>query len=495
MSRYILAVDQSTSATKAILFDEACRLINRVNIEHKQYYPQAGWVEHDAEEIYANMIEAIGRLLRETEVDADAEFSLAITNQRETVVVWEAATGKPIGKAVVWQCQRGAEICRALKEAGHEKTFLAKSGLLIDPYFSASGVKWLLDHTPGAREAAEAGALRMGTIDAWLIWKLTEGRVHATDYTNASRTLLFNIHTLDWDDELLELFTIPRSMLPEAKPCDAIVGRTTIEGLFPKGIEIAGVLGDSHGALAGQMCFEAGMGKATYGTGSSVMVNIGEEAVAAPEGLVTSVGFAAQGKVFYAFEGNIHCTGATLRWLTDQLQLIASPAETESLATSIESTNGVYLVPAFAGLGAPWWNSEAKAVICGMTLGTTKAHVVRAALEAIPYQIKDLIDLMTGQAGVKLKELRVDGGPTRNKFLMQFQADMLGATINRADLEEASALGAVVMNGLARGVWSSLEEVARLRTSDNRILPTMDEAKRAELYSGWIEAIKLVNRK
>ena len=495
MSRYILAVDQSTSATKAILFDEACRLINRVNIEHKQYYPQAGWVEHDAEEIYANMIEAIGRLLRETEVESDAEFSLAITNQRETVVVWEAATGKPIGKAVVWQCQRGAEICRALKEAGHEKTFLAKSGLLIDPYFSASGVKWLLDHTPGAREAAEAGALRMGTIDAWLIWKLTEGRVHATDYTNASRTLLFNIHTLDWDDELLELFTIPRSMLPEAKPCDAIFGRTTIEGLFPEGIEIAGVLGDSHGALAGQMCFEAGMGKATYGTGSSVMVNIGEEAVAAPEGLVTSVGFAAQGKVFYAFEGNIHCTGATLRWLTDQLQLIASPAETESLATSIESTNGVYLVPAFAGLGAPWWNSEAKAVICGMTLGTTKAHVVRAALEAIPYQIKDLIDLMTGQAGVKLKELRVDGGPTRNKFLMQFQADMLGATINRADLEEASALGAVVMNGLARGVWSSLEEVARLRTSDNRILPTMDEAKRAELYSGWIEAVKLVNRK
>lgn len=495
MSRYILAVDQSTSATKAILFDEACRLINRVNIEHKQYYPQAGWVEHDAEEIYANMIEAIGRLLRETEVEAAAEFSLAITNQRETVVVWEAATGKPIGKAVVWQCQRGAEICRALKEAGHEKTFLAKSGLLIDPYFSASGVKWLLDHTPGAREAAEAGALRMGTIDAWLIWKLTEGRVHATDYTNASRTLLFNIHTLDWDDELLELFTIPRSMLPEAKPCDAIFGRTTIEGLFPEGIEIAGVLGDSHGALAGQMCFEAGMGKATYGTGSSVMVNIGEEAVAAPEGLVTSVGFAAQGKVFYAFEGNIHCTGATLRWLTDQLQLIASPAETESLATSIESTNGVYLVPAFAGLGAPWWNSEAKAVICGMTLGTTKAHVVRAALEAIPYQIKDLIDLMTGQAGVKLKELRVDGGPTRNKFLMQFQADMLGATINRADLEEASALGTVVMNGLARGVWSSLEEVARLRTSDNRILPTMEEAKRAELYGGWIEAVKLVNRK
>ena len=495
MKSYIIAIDQSTSATKAILFDEQCRLCGRVNIDHKQYYPKAGWVEHDAEEIYANAVEAVNRLMATVETEADARFSLAITNQRETVVVWNAQTGKPVSKAVVWQCQRGADICRELKEAGHEKTFLKKSGLLIDPYFSASGVKWILDNVEGAREAAERGELRMGTMDTWLVWKLTGGACHVTDYTNASRTLLFNIHTLDWDDELLGLFTVPRSMMPQAKPCDSIFGRTTIEGLFPEGIEIAGMLGDSHGALAGQMCFEAGMGKATYGTGSSVMVNIGEDAVAAPEGLVTSVGFAAKGKVFYAFEGNIHCTGATLRWLTDQLQLIASPAETEALATSVESTNGVYLVPAFAGLGAPWWNSEAKAIIAGMTLSTTKAHVVRAALEAIPYQIKDLVDLMTGQAGVALKELRVDGGPTKNGFLMQFQADMLGATINRADIEEASALGAVVMNGLARGVWATLDEVAQLRTSDNRILPTMAEEKRAALYGGWLEAVKLVNRK
>ena len=495
MKRYIIAIDQSTSATKAILFDEKCHVVNRINIDHKQYYPAPGWVEHDAEEIYANAVAAVRRLMAETAVEEGAEFSLAITNQRETVVVWDAETSKPIAHAVVWQCQRGAEICRALKEAGHEPTFLKKSGLLIDPYFSASGVKWLLDNTEGARAAAEAGRLRMGTMDAWLIWKLTGGAVHATDYTNASRTLLFNIHTLDWDDELLSLFEVPRSMLPEAKPCDAVFGCTTIEGLFPEGIEIAGVLGDSHGALAGQMCFEAGMGKATYGTGSSVMVNIGEEAVAAPEGLVTSVGFAAQGKVFYAFEGNIHCTGATLRWLTDQLQLIGSPAETEALATSVENNGGVYLVPAFAGLGAPWWNSEAKAMICGMTLGTTKAHVVRAALEAIPYQIRDLVGLMTEQAGVTLKELRVDGGPTKNRFLMQFQADMLQATINRSDIEEASAMGAVVMNGLARGVWASLDEVAALRTSDNRIEPTMDAATRKALYDGWIEAVKLVNRK
>ena len=495
MKNYIIAIDQSTSATKAILFDEGCRLMGRVNVEHKQYYPKAGWVEHDAEEIYRNTIEAIRALLAKGLTEADATFSLAITNQRETVVVWDAETGKPVSHAVVWQCQRGAEICRQLKEAGHEATFLKKSGLLIDPYFSASGVKWILDNVEGVRARAEQGALRLGTIDSWLIWKLTGGAVHATDYTNASRTLLFNIHTLDWDEELCALFTIPRSMLPEPRPCDARFGRTTLEGLFPEGIEIAGVLGDSHGALAGQMCFEAGMGKATYGTGSSVMVNIGEEAVAAPEGLVTSVGFAAKGKVFYAFEGNIHCTGATLRWLADQLQLIGSPAETEALATSVESTGGVYLVPAFAGLGAPWWNSQAKAILSGMTLSTTKAHVVRAALEAIPYQIRDLVDLMTGQAGVKLKELRVDGGPTKNHFLMQFQADMLNATINRADIEEASALGAVVMNGLARGVWATLDEVAALRTSDNRIEPQMATEEREKLHGGWLEAVKLINRK
>lgn len=493
MKEYIIAVDQSTSATKAILFDTQCRLHRRVNIDHKQYYPQAGWVEHDAEEIYRNTVEAIRRLIAGGGAEPDARFSLAITNQRETVVVWSVRTGRPICRAVVWQCQRGAEICRRLREAGHEPAVQRKSGLLIDPYFSASGVKWILDEVEGARAQAEAGELRMGTMDAWLIWKLTGGAVHATDYTNASRTMLFNIHTLDWDEELLELFTVPRSMMPEARPCDAHFGRTTVEGLFPEGIEIAGVLGDSHGALAGQMCFEAGMGKATYGTGSSVMVNIGHRPVAAPEGLVTSVGFAALGRVHYAFEGNIHCTGATLRWLTDQLQLIGSPAETEALATSIADNGGVYLVPAFAGLGAPWWNPSAKAILCGMTLGTTKAHVVRAALEAIPYQIRDLIDLMTDRAGVALKELRVDGGPTKNRFLMQFQADMLGATINRSNVEEASAMGAVVMNGLARGLWRSLEEVAALRTSDHLVEAAMAAEERDRLYAGWIAAVGLVN--
>lgn len=494
MQKYIISIDQSTSATKAVLFNEQCFLVNRVNVEHKQYYPKAGWVEHDAEEIYRNTVEAIRRIVALSKDEDEVSYSLSITNQRETVVVWNRMTGKPVCHAVVWQCQRGADICKELKDKGYSDLIQEKSGLLIDPYFSASGVKWILDNVEDAREQADKGELLMGTIDSWLIWKLTGGKVHATDYTNASRTLLFNIHTLDWDEELLKLFTVPRSMMPRPLPCDSIFGETTVEGIFPEGIHIAGVLGDSHGALAGQMCFEPGMGKATYGTGSSVMVNIGEEVVKAPQGLVTSVGFAACGKVFYAFEGNIHCTGATIKWLVEKLRLIESPAAIEQLALSVPDNGGVYLVPAFAGLGAPWWNPRAKAILCGMTLGTETGHVCRATLEAIAYQIKDLIDLMTGHANVLLKELRVDGGPTKNKLLMQFQADMLDACINRSDVEEASAMGAMLMNGLARGVWKDLGEVARLRTTDNRITPVMGEAERAQLYKGWVEAVNLLNK-
>lgn len=486
---YIISIDQSTSATKAVVFDEHCRLVCRKNVAHHQYYPKPGWVEHDAEEIYRNTVDAIRQAVNSMN-DDDASYSLAITNQRETAVVWNKTTGRPVYNAVVWQCQRGEEICENLKKLGYTDFIRERSGLLIDPYFAASGVKWILDNVDGARQAAEQGELLMGTIDTWLVWKLTGGKQHVTDYTNASRTLLFNIHTLDWDDELLRLFTIPRSMMAQPMPCDSVFGDTTVEGLFPEPIQIAGMLGDSHGALAGQMCFEAGMGKATYGTGSSVMVNIGTSPVSAPEGLVTSVGFAAQGKVFYAFEGNIHCTGATIKWMTDNLKLIDSPADIEGFATGVEDNGGVYLVPAFAGLGAPWWHPHAKAIICGMTLATEKGHVCRAALEAIAYQIKDLVDLMTGKAGIALKELRVDGGPTKNHFLMQFQADMLNACINRSDVEEASAMGAMVMNGLARGVWSSLDEVAALRTSDNRIMPKMDDAERERLYEGWRNAIK-----
>ncbi|MDR1525548.1 MAG: glycerol kinase GlpK [Tannerella sp.] len=490
MKNKIIAIDQSTSATKAMLFSEKCELIRRVNISHRQYYPKAGWVEHDAEEIYRNVLTSVADLMKEEQTDEKCAYSLAITNQRETVVVWNKNTGKPVYNAVVWQCLRGASICQDLKDRGYSRMVREKSGLLIDPYFSASGVKWILDNVEGAREAAEQDELLMGTIDSWLIWKLTNGKSHVTDYTNASRTLLFNIHTLDWDDELLNLFTIPRSMMARALPCDSVFGETTVNGLFGEPVVIAGVLGDSHGALTGQMCFEEGMGKATYGTGSSVMVNIGEKAVAAPEGLVTSIGFSALGKVYYAFEGNIHCTGATVNWLEKKLNMISTPEEIEEIAVSVEDNGGVYFVPAFTGLGAPWWRSEVKAAILGMTLGTGKAHILRAALESIAYQVKDLVNAMTQQAGVNLKELRVDGGPVKNKFLMQFQADMLQAPVNCSDMEEASALGAVVMNGFARNVRGDFKDVAGLRSNNNRIMPITDGKEMELLYRGWIEAVK-----
>ena len=490
MKEYVVAIDQSTSATKAILFDRDGKPVHRVNIPHRQYYPAPGWVEHDADEIYRNTLQAVRQLLDEVPGAGEGATSLAITNQRETAVVWDGETGKPACPAVVWQCQRGADICTELVREGHGPFCKERTGLVIDPYFSASGVKWILDNVEGARERAEAGRLLMGTIDSWLLWKLTGGKVHATDYTNASRTLLFNIRTLQWDDDLLRLFTVPRSMLPEARPCDTVFGETDAEGTFPRPVPIAGMLGDSHGALAGQMCFEQGMGKATYGTGSSVMMNIGETCMEAPEGLVTSVGFAACGKVFYAFEGNIHCTGATIKWLAEELRLIDGPKETEALATSVPDNGGVYLVPAFAGLGAPWWSPHAQGMICGLTLGTGKAHVVRAALEAIAYQVKDLVDLMTGQAGIPLRELRVDGGPTKNAFLMQFQADMLAAKINRMEIEEASAFGAFLMNGLARGVWKSLEEAAAIRKKDHYVFPKMAPALRMSLHKGWTAAVR-----
>ena len=360
MAQRIIAIDQSTSSTKALLFDEECKMLARTNVDHHQYYPQTGWVEHDAEEIYNNMVEAIRKLMAEVDLHYSLvpyTFSLAITNQRETAVVWNKTTGKPIANAVVWQDTRGAELCRQLRADSKAELVMEKSGLLIDPNFSASGIKWLLDHVEGAREQAEKGELLMGTIDTWLVWKLTGGKVHATDITNASRTMLFNIHTLQWDNDLLQLFDIPNSMMPKVLPCDTIYGDTTVEGVLPNPIQIAGVLGDSHGALVGQMCFEEGSGKVTYGTGSSVMVNIGEKPQPAPEGLVTSVGFTAFGKTYYGYEGNIYSTGATLKWIADQLQLVDHPAEMEALATSVEDNGGVYIVPAFSGLGAPWWQS------------------------------------------------------------------------------------------------------------------------------------------
>ena len=499
---YIIAIDQSTSSTKALLFDEQCRLIERTSVDHRQYYPQQGWVEHDAEEIYNNMVEAIRALIpalsegageSSSSSERAGSISLCITNQRETAVVWNRNSGKPIAHAVVWQDTRGAELCMELRMKGYLRRVMEKSGLLIDPNFSATGVKWLLDNVDGARRQAEAGELLFGTIETWLIWKLTGGRVHATDVTNASRTMLFNIHTLDWDDDLLRLFNIPRCMLPEVRPCDALYGDTTCEGLFAEPVQIAGVLGDSHGALVGQMCFERGSGKVTYGTGSSVMVNIGEQPRQAPEGLVTSVGFAALGKTYYAYEGNIYSTGATLKWIADQLGLVSHPSEMEAEATRVADNGGVYIVPAFSGLGAPWWKTDVKGAVFGLTFATTKAHFLRAAIESIAYQVKDLTDVMARATGGRLSEICADGGPTKNQFLMQFQANLLETPVVCTEVDDASAFGAVIMNGFARGLWKSFSDVRPLRKVTQVIMPA-DDPRRHTCYQQWRNAVNQLIR-
>ena len=483
----VISIDQSTQSTKAFLFDEDGRILGRASLSHRQIYPQPGFVEHDPEEIYKNIVIVIKELVS-NDADENEDYSIAVTNQRETVVVWEKNTGKPVCNAVVWQCMRGEQICNSLKESGHMETFRKKSGLLIDPYFSGSGVKWILDNIEGARKAAERGDLLMGTMETWIIWKMTEGRSHVTDYTNASRTMLFNVHTLDWDKELMDLLTIPASMLAKPLPSDSIFGETTLGGLFRNPVKIAGAIGDSHGALTGQMCFTEGLGKATYGTGSSVMVNIGENYSDAPSGLVTSVGYSALGKVFYAFEGNIHCTGMTITWLEKELQLIGGASEIEQIATSVEDNGGVYFVPAFAGLGARWGQQKAKAMICGLSLGTGKAHVCRAALESIGYQVTDLIKAMTDSAGITLKEMRVDGGPTKNGFLMQFQSDLLEVPVVRSEVEDASAFGAFIINGFATGRLSSFEEASRLAHFEGAIMPSPAEAV-SKAYEGWRNAV------
>ncbi|MBO4851251.1 MAG: glycerol kinase GlpK [Prevotella sp.] len=486
----IIAIDQSTSSTKAMLFDEQCRMLQRCHVDHKQYYPKAGWVEHDPEEIYHNMVKTIGQLVP---TPGEDEYSMAITNQLETVVVWEKATGQPIYNALVWQDNRGAELCAQLRRQGCQQMVSDKSGLLIDPNFSATCVRWVLDNVEGAQQAAEEGKLATGTIDTWLVWKLTGGKSFLTDTTNASRTMLFNIHTMQWDEELLQLFRIPRTMMADVLPCDAVYGETTVEGLFDKPIPIAGVLGDSHGALVGQMCFEKGSGKVTYGTGSSVMVNIGEQALPAPEGLVTSVGFSAFGKHFYGYEGNIYSTGATLKWMADQLQLVSHPSEMEAIAGTVTTTEGVYVVPAFAGLGAPWWKPEAKAAIVGMTFATTKAHVIRAALESIAYQVRDLVGVMEKATGGTLREICADGGPTKNQLLMQFQANQLDTPVVCTEVEDASAMGAVVMNGFARGVWTDFSQVVGMR-SITQVFKPEHSAAVDECYAGWRKAVEMITR-
>ncbi len=404
-------------------------------------------------------------------------------------MIWDRTTGEPIHNAIVWQCQRGAPFCDQLKSEGLESRIREKTGLVIDPYFSASKLRWIMNNVEGAKGKAGRGELMLGTMDAWLLWKLTGGRVHATDPTNACRTMLFNIHDLKWDEELIRMFDLEMSMFPEVKYSDEVFGDTDPDVILGREIPIAGLIGDSHGALFGQQCFAAGVGKVTYGTGSSVMMNIGKKPLDPPEGLVTSIGFGRNREIDYVFEGNIHCTGDTINWLQNELQLIKDASETEALARSVNDNHGVYLVPAFVGLGAPYWDNQAKACIVGMSRDSSRAHIVRAALESIAYQVKDLVDLMVSAPSVKLSALRVDGGPTKNEFLMQFQSDILPGTIVRQSIEEVSALGATLLAGLAVGFWSGMDEIAGLQNPDRTFNPSMPAEKIEALYGGWISAV------
>jgi glycerol kinase len=490
IKKYILAIDQSTSATKVMLFDRKANLIERLSYPHSQFYPEAGFVEHDPEEIFTNTVKGMTEILQVKGLKVSDLAVVAITNQRETSLIWDKTTGKSLSNAAVWQCQRGKEFCNQLNEEGYGPQIRKKTGLIIDPYFSASKLRWIMNNVSGAKEKAQNGDLLMGTMDSWLLWKLTNGKVHATDYSNACRTMLFNINTLKWDDELISLFDLHPSMFSEVKFSDQVFGNTEPSVVFDQSVPIAGLLGDSHAALFGQNCFEPGMAKATYGTGSSIMMNIGNQPLPSPEGLVTSIGWGQAGIIDYVFEGNIHCTGDTINWLVNDAELISNASESEHLALSVIDNNNVYFVPSFVGLGAPYWDNQARACISGMGRNTKKAHIVRAALESIAYQVKDLIDLMVENASIPFREMRVDGGPTRNNFLMQFQSDMLWKEVVRSNIEEISALGSALMAGLACGFWKDMEEIKGLRKLDKTFIPNMPSEEIEKLYSGWKLAVK-----
>jgi glycerol kinase len=487
--KYILALDQSTSGSKAMVVNGEGYIVSKSALEHKQYYPNPGWVEHDPMEIYENSKTVLKEAMDYANLKPNDIDVLAITNQRETVLVWDKTTGMPVYNAIVWQCRRTSNLCEELRNKGFEESIQQKTGLLLDPYFSATKVKWILDHVEGARKKAMSGQLLLGTIDTWLIWKLSGGKIHATDYTNASRTMLFDIRKLTWDAELLDLFEIPSSMLPDIKSSNDIVGFTEINELFDIALPIAGVIGDSQGALFGQNCFEAGMVKATYGTGSSIMMNIGAEFKEAKNGLVTSVAWGIDGKVEYVLEGIVHCTGDALKWVKDSLGLFQSFEEARKMVNLLSSNEGVYMVPAFVGLGVPYWDSDAKAAIVGMSRGSGKEHIVRAAIESTAYQIRDAIEMMWIESGICPKELRVDGGPTKDVFLMQFQADMLNLRVVNTEVSELSSMGSVYLAGLAVGIWRSREEIKQLRKQSITYIPAMDSNVREIYYQGWKTAV------
>ncbi|MGE5701042.1 MAG: glycerol kinase GlpK [Clostridia bacterium] len=485
---YMLSLDQGTTSSRAILFDHAGAIIGVAQKEFTQLYPQPGWVEHQAEEIWESQLAVLRAVLLDNHVRPEQIAGIGITNQRETTVVWDRKTGKPIYHAIVWQSRQTIDICNQLKAEGHDTMVREKTGLLIDAYFSGTKVKWILDHVEGARDRAERGELLFGTIDTWLIWKLTNGEVHVTDYSNASRTLLFNIHTLEWDKELLQLLDVPAAMLPQVRPSSEIYGYTA-SNLFSERIPIAGIAGDQQAALFGQACFFEGMAKNTYGTGCFMLMHTGEKAVASQNGLLTTIAWGVDGKVEYALEGSIFVAGAAIQWLRDGLKLLEHASDSEKHAAAVESTEGVYLVPAFVGLGAPYWDMEARGAIFGLTRGTTQDHLIRAALESLAYQTRDVLEAMEADAGITLQKLAVDGGAVANNFLMQFQADMLGTAVERPRVNETTALGAAYLAGLAVGYWKSKEDIVANKVVERTFVPCMEETRRQELYEGWKQAV------
>ena len=486
MGKYILSVDQSTQGTKALLFDDKGSLLCRTDKPHRQIINDKGWVEHDLNEIYANTLQVVKDLVSKAGIDKGEIVALGISNQRETSACWSKKTGEPLYNAIVWQCSRGAAICEGLEKQGYSETVYRKTGIKLSPYFPAAKLAWIFQNVAGVSERAKAGEIAAGTIDSWLVWKLTNGERHQTDYSNASRTQLFNINSLEWDEDLLKIFGLDKRCMAEVTDSDGDFGMTDFEGWLDRKIPICGVLGDSHGALFGQGCLNTGMIKATYGTGSSIMMNTGENPVFSDAGIVTSLAWKIGGKVNYVLEGNINYTGAVITWLKDDVKLIASPGETESLARAAKRNDHTYLVPAFSGLGAPYWDSHASACIVGMTRSTGKNEIVKAALDCIVYQITDIVEAMRSSSGITISGLRVDGGPTRNKYLMQFQSDMLNIPVRVPDAEELSGIGAAYCAGISAGLYG--DDVFK-NLKRTLYVPDMAGSERKNLYDGWKNAV------
>jgi glycerol kinase len=487
MPQYVLALDQGTTSSRAILFDREGRARACAQREFTQHYPQPGWVEHEAAEIWQSQLDVAQQVLAEAKVSAGDLAAIGITNQRETVLLWDRATGQPIHNAIVWQCRRTASVCDRIRAEGFDRILREKTGLVTDAYFSGTKIAWLLENVPDARERAQRGELACGTIDTWLIWKFTAGRVHATDVSNASRTLLFNLRTLAWDAQILNYFAIPSSLLPQVKPSGSVYGETS---LFGAPVSIAGVLGDQQASLFGQQCFRHGMVKNTYGTGCFLLMSTGTEIPQSQSGLLGTVAWGLKGRTEYALEGSVFIAGAAIQWLRDEMKLISSAEESEAVARSVPDAHGIYLVPAFVGLGAPHWDAYARGTITGITRGTNRAHLVRAALESIAYQTREVVDAMARDSGLRPEVLRVDGGAARNDFLCQFQADILGIPVERPATTESTALGAAYMAGLTTGFWNSQADLASHLQLGRRFEPAMDVARREELYAGWGKAVE-----